>query len=408
MRKGKYKLVFENINLPAFSAEMVMRGGYDSLVITYEKSLGEAYVSDRNQKKLAKKGIRLYANERKVSGLISEGEDLSLKIKKFIFRFGKSAFRKKTNAELKEIFKKFYSLGTRFLRLYSFTEVIYSPEIDKAIRMFVYKSTPNKERANYIFSLLLNPSPKKEIGQRRDKILHIIKVPQNIAMLCRSVRKIGKKKIIFRSTVNQSFEFLMFMFQEIARRNYLSPHQVASCLYQNIMNLFDNKDINLDAVNRRSKSFVAFKRRNRLVFYSGAKAAKIISDIKFKIPKNIKEFSGDVASPGIARGIARILPTIFQEKGEELLRKKIKEMNKGEILVASTTGPELIMACRKAGAIVAEEGGINSHAAIISRELAIPGIVNTKIATRILQDGDFIEVDADHGIIRILKKQKGE
>jgi len=41
-------------------------------------------------------------------------------------------------------------------------------------------------------------------------------------------------------------------------------------------------------------------------------------------------------------------------------------------------GPEMAMACRKAGAIAANEGGINSHAAIVSRELGIPGIVNTK------------------------------
>ena len=57
----------------------------------------------------------------------------------------------------------------------------------------------------------------------------------------------------------------------------------------------------------------------------------------------------------------------------------------------------------KAGAIVTDEGGLTSHAAIVSRELKIPCIVGTKIATKILKDGDIVEVDAENGIVRKIK-----
>ena len=57
----------------------------------------------------------------------------------------------------------------------------------------------------------------------------------------------------------------------------------------------------------------------------------------------------------------------------------------------------------KAGAIVTDEGGLTSHAAIVSRELKIPCIVGTKIATKILKDGDIVEVDAKKGIVRKIK-----
>jgi len=57
-----------------------------------------------------------------------------------------------------------------------------------------------------------------------------------------------------------------------------------------------------------------------------------------------------------------------------------------------------------AAAFVTEMGGITSHAAIVSRELKIPCIVGTKIATSVLKDGDLVEVDATHGIINIIKK----
>ena len=59
---------------------------------------------------------------------------------------------------------------------------------------------------------------------------------------------------------------------------------------------------------------------------------------------------------------------------------------------------------KKAAAIVTEEGGITSHAAIISRELKVPCIVGVSHITSILRDGDFVEVDANRGDIKILRK----
>ena len=50
-------------------------------------------------------------------------------------------------------------------------------------------------------------------------------------------------------------------------------------------------------------------------------------------------------------------------------------------------------------------GGITCHAAIISRELGISCIIGTKIATKVLHDGDLVEVDAEQGIIKIIKKK---
>jgi pyruvate,water dikinase len=79
-------------------------------------------------------------------------------------------------------------------------------------------------------------------------------------------------------------------------------------------------------------------------------------------------------------------------------------MKNGQILVAETTSPELLPACKKAGAIVTNQGGLLSHAAIVSRELKIPCIVGVGNATDVLHDGDEVEVDADKGIVKILNR----
>jgi pyruvate,water dikinase len=58
---------------------------------------------------------------------------------------------------------------------------------------------------------------------------------------------------------------------------------------------------------------------------------------------------------------------------------------------------------KKAGAIITDEGGITCHAAIVSRELKKPCIIGTKIATQVFKDGDMVEVDAENGIVKIIR-----
>ena len=53
--------------------------------------------------------------------------------------------------------------------------------------------------------------------------------------------------------------------------------------------------------------------------------------------------------------------------------------------------------------IITNEGGIACHAAIISRELNVPCLVGTKNATKILRNGDLVELDANNGIAKIIK-----
>lgn len=72
------------------------------------------------------------------------------------------------------------------------------------------------------------------------------------------------------------------------------------------------------------------------------------------------------------------------------------------ILIANQTTPDYVPAMKKAIAFITDQGGITCHAAIISRELKIPCIIGTKNATKILKDGDLVEVDAENGVVKIL------
>ena len=68
-------------------------------------------------------------------------------------------------------------------------------------------------------------------------------------------------------------------------------------------------------------------------------------------------------------------------------------------MVSISTNPSLVPAMRNAAAIVTNTGGVTCHAAIVSRELKIPCIIGTNMATKALKNGDKVEVDANKGII---------
>lgn len=97
----------------------------------------------------------------------------------------------------------------------------------------------------------------------------------------------------------------------------------------------------------------------------------------------------------------KILPKDYKNKNKLKTLLKKKEY----VLVTPMTSPESVIYFKNAKAFITDEGGITCHAAIIAREMDIPCIIWTKIATRILNDGDSVEVDANQGMVKIIKKE---
>ncbi|MDQ5950684.1 MAG: pyruvate, water dikinase, partial [Patescibacteria group bacterium] len=108
----------------------------------------------------------------------------------------------------------------------------------------------------------------------------------------------------------------------------------------------------------------------------------------------VEEFTGQVACVGKVSGKVRII----------LKKDEISNFLEGEVLVSYMTMPAFMPAMKKASAFVTDEGGVTCHAAIIAREMNKPCIIGTKIATKALKDGDEVEVDAERGIVRIIKR----
>lgn len=94
------------------------------------------------------------------------------------------------------------------------------------------------------------------------------------------------------------------------------------------------------------------------------------------------------ASRGTAVGRAFVLDNVLPEEGsiDDSIRENI-------VLVCKTMTPELIALSQKVSGIVTDQGGISSHAAILSRELGIPCVTSTRIGTKLIQNGDRVQID---------------
>ncbi len=117
--------------------------------------------------------------------------------------------------------------------------------------------------------------------------------------------------------------------------------------------------------------------------------------IKKKTIYRQKEIKGLVAWRGFKKiqGIVRIVSD----------KKHFSKFKRGEILVTDETNASFMPLIQKAKAFITDKGGILCHAAIVAREMKKPCITGTKNATRVLKDGDFIEINANKGIIRKIK-----
>ncbi|WP_284011764.1 phosphoenolpyruvate synthase [Haloarcula pelagica] len=95
------------------------------------------------------------------------------------------------------------------------------------------------------------------------------------------------------------------------------------------------------------------------------------------------------ASPGTATGTVRVVGTLDQ----------LDKVNQGDVIVTEMTTPDMVPAMKRAAALVTDEGGMTSHAAIVSRELGVPAVIGTETATGTLTDDQAVSVDGDRGIV---------
>jgi phosphohistidine swiveling domain-containing protein len=162
-------------------------------------------------------------------------------------------------------------------------------------------------------------------------------------------------------------------------------------------------------INERKISFAVYSEDDNSFVIEGKEKEEVLRRFKEEDHTQKMEFKGITANKGKVTARVRVfLPELNQDYNLFIKKLHSMEMGEGEILVTETTSPDFVPLMKRAGGIIANQGGLNSHAAIMSRELGVPCLVGTYHATDILKTGDLVELDATNGIVRIINKEENE
>lgn len=260
------------------------------------------------------------------------------------------------------------------------------------------------------FSQIKNQSLKEELDKIEKKV-------EELKALRRIIRKVENKYDMDEETKN-FFEFFRLLIKwrdERKKVNQLGMY----VNWISIKELFRRKGINEKLVKyavvpeilqgkykeEGYQKILQKRKEGALVYYTAEgkfswiydmdKIREIERIVEGELSEGIKEIKGQIANKGKVKGRVKIVNYTNQ----------FHKVEEGDILVASMTRPEYGPLLSRVSAIITDEGGITSHAAIVSREMNIPCIIGTKIATRVLKDGQLVELDAEKGIVRILNKK---
>lgn len=269
-----------------------------------------------------------------------------------------------------------------------------------------YYSGPQTEQIDHFKQItdILSQDLDREIQKIKDEFVAIRKeqrkaqkelgLDTDLTGLLQIARDFSFLKAFRKDALYHSFHTTDLLLVEIEKRFNFDLIHLRQMLPVEILDLVRGlRRPSLETLNARHTSCALLVENGRSSFIYGYQMHEEISRIKIDKISNTSELKGQIANLGHAQGKVKIINNASD----------LAKMELGDILVSIATNPTLVPAMRKAAAIVTDIGGITCHAAIVSRELGKPCVIGTRIATKILKDGDIVEVDAEHGTVKIIK-----
>lgn len=296
-------------------------------------------------------------------------------------------------AALPRRYPAIWRLLCRHTMQFAWIHYVYEgPAADEAYFIDIIKDVIRR-RVNPRNALADHQQEKIELKKRQRTTIARLKPGWYDRQIIALARDAVFSKCIRRELQSCSYYYISFLLQEIGRRLNLSLRQVRMMLPAEVSRALRTGHADVKAINERINGVVYVREGKSTRVLVGEAFARFSQSLKKEAaPTSGREANGSTAYPGKVRGIVRLINT-----PEDMVK-----MRRGDILVSGATNPNLMPAIRQAAAIVTDEGGLTCHAAIVSREFKIPCVVGTNFITRIVKDGDRVEVDATKGIVKKL------
>lgn len=188
-----------------------------------------------------------------------------------------------------------------------------------------------------------------------------------------------------RACFNKTHEYILPLLEEISRQYALIVEELKFLTPAEILLLLDNVPTEIDIQQKVSQ-----RQQCYFLFHNGAFELK--ENATYDVNEHFSDtLQGIGTSAFVYTGKVKIIAS----------KQDAEKIEQGDVIVTRMTTPDLINPLfQKAGALVTDEGGITCHAAVISREFNLPAIMGIRNATKLLKDGDIVEVDAEKGVVR--------
>jgi phosphohistidine swiveling domain-containing protein len=295
--------------------------------------------------------------------------------------------------EIKEKYPVFYTRLQEHTKKHSWVYYVYhGPAYTEKEFLDFIKNSLDEDPINK-----LNKIRERRIKNERlkEKYLQELQPDEFNERILRLAGKVVWAKPRRKDYQSKSYFHLEKLLKEVAKRLSLSFKQVLSLPLDVMEKGLEKGEVDANIPNTVYKKHFCIPDYNggvKILYGDEAEEFDQIVERKEETQdySKIKEVEGSCACSGKAKGFVRIIN----------LPSDMDKMEKGDILVSVSTTPSIVSAMKKASAIITDEGGLTCHASIVSREMEIPCVIGTKIATKVLKDGDLVEVDADKGIVR--------
>ena len=253
------------------------------------------------------------------------------------------------------------------------------------------------QRFGWIRGYMMNVAPLTTKQIRRDlQNFTVGKQPRQVKLRAKLnsrllyLVKLGRLYCWFRDWRLYELGKFYYFTQTLLRQRGQELRLTYSQLKQLTVEELLSGNFRLTNIKSRQKEFAALLIEGSVSVITGRPLAKVKSLVRERL-SNKKEVRGVVANAGTAIGRVKLVDSYSFSK-----------LRAGDIVVAAETQPAAAAYLRGVKAIVTDEGGITSHAAIIARELKVPCVIGTKVATKVFKTGDRVEVDANKGTVKKL------
>lgn len=381
---------FEKLYLSEYAAAMIT--DYITIILSDQvfQDLLKKYGQENREliQKILLPQQRTFMNEEELSAL-----KVGLLIKE---KVDPAKFNTITLEELKELFPEIYEAIQKHQQRFFWVQVNYKYTDPVTVEKFletIRETVVNLNLVQIRAKIERLENYAQNLREEKQKIYNQLKINQTDRKSAALISLNGywhdarkQANLVGNFTAN---EFLA----RIGRKYQYPQEELQFTLPQEVKKLFAGEKLDRNLLQRRMQSSVHIIGAKLAEYIlEEEEARQIVEMTQRPREEKLTDLRGTPASYGIAQGKVRIIHN-----------PKKQDIEEGEILVTSMTRPDFAPLMKKAAAIITEEGGITSHAAIISRELEKPCIVGTRIASQVLKDGDEVEVNANHGLIKILK-----